>query len=147
MVTALGGPADFIATHTRHLKPAPIVRPVHAEAHGKVASIRTRELGLAVIELGGGRRVASDAIDHRVGLSRLLGKGARADGSTPLCLVHAADEDSFAKAAEIVRKSYVLGDEPCTRPSFMLASLHEKSIPSSRASRDHGPSVDPACAG
>ncbi len=28
MVTALGGPADFIATHTRHLKPAPIVRPV-----------------------------------------------------------------------------------------------------------------------
>ena len=110
MVVALGGPRDFVSNHAAHLAAAPIIRPVHAEAEGIVSAIHTRELGVAVIELGGGRRVASDAIDHRVGLSRLLGKGARADRAQPLCFVHAADEDSFSRAAEIVRGAYVLGE-------------------------------------
>ena len=109
MVRALGGPTDFLSHYGTQLAAAPIIRPVHAAERGFVASIRTRELGLAVIELGGGRRVASDAIDHRVGLSRLLGKGAEA-GDAPLCLVHAADEDGFQRAAEIVKSAYVLGE-------------------------------------
>lgn len=117
MVGLLGGPRDFLSTHARHLAAAPIIRAVHADGVGRVAAIRTRELGLAVIELGGGRRIASDLIDHRVGLSALLGKSAQADASTPLCLVHAADEDSFNLAAEIVKSAYVLGErggEPAT---------------------------------
>jgi thymidine phosphorylase len=110
MVQALGGPADFLSNHQSHLAPAPIIRPVHADEDGFVASIRTRELGLAVIELGGGRRVASDRIDHRVGLSRLCGKGTQIARTQPLCLVHAADEESFHRAAEIVKAAYVIGE-------------------------------------
>jgi len=110
MVRALGGPAGFLSDPARHLPVAPIIRPVFADGKGAVSSIRTRELGLAVIELGGGRRVASDTIDHRVGLSGLLGKGAQADGSQPLCLVHAADEDSYMRAAGLVKSAYVLGE-------------------------------------
>lgn len=112
MVAALGGPANFLSTFRERLATAPVIRPVHADREGFVSAIQTRDLGLAVIELGGGRRVASDVIDHRVGLSQLLGKAARADVSQPLCLVHAADEDSFAKAAEIVKSAYVVGERP-----------------------------------
>jgi thymidine phosphorylase len=112
MVQALGGPKDFLAQHARHLSPAPVIRPVLSPADGFVSAIRTRELGLAVIELGGGRRVASDAIDHRVGLSALLGKGARVARGQPLCLVHAADEAAFIRAAGIVESAYVLGEAP-----------------------------------
>ena len=112
MVRALGGPADFLSNYRSYLAPAPIIRPVHADEDGFVSSIRTRELGLAVIELGGGRRVASDAIDHRVGLSQLLGKGARADRATPLCLVHAADEASFERAATLIKSAYIPGERP-----------------------------------
>jgi thymidine phosphorylase len=112
MVRALGGPADFLSRFAAHLAPAPLIRPVHADGEGLVSAIRTRELGLAVIELGGGRRTATDRIDHRAGLSELLGKGARADRSTPLCLIHAADEASFARAASIVKNAYVLGETP-----------------------------------
>jgi len=112
MVRALGGPADFLSRHESHLAAAPIIRPVFAAQEATVASIRTRELGLAVIELGGGRRVATDRIDHRVGLSDLLGKGGRAGQETPLCLIHAADEAGFAKAAEIVKSAYGLGEPP-----------------------------------
>ena len=115
MVALLGGPKDFLSNHDKHLAPAPIVRPVYADDEGTVTSIRTRDLGLAVIELGGGRRVASDKIDHRVGLSNLLGKGFRADFETPLCLVNAADEPSFMRAADIVKKAYTLGEAGASR--------------------------------
>ena len=116
MVALLGGPKDFIVSHARHLKEAPIVRHVHADGSGHVAAIRTRDLGVAVIELGGGRRVAADRIDHRVGLSDLLGKAARADAATPLCLIHAADETSFARAAALVKAAYIIGEASAPTP-------------------------------
>lgn len=119
MVRALGGPADFTEAYARHLAAAPIIRPVHAGREGTIAAIHTRELGMAVIELGGGRRVASDRIDHRVGLSALLGRGARTDRSMPLCLVHAADAASFERAAAIVRSAYVLGEAEGESPSIL----------------------------
>ena len=109
MVALLGGPKDFLAHHGRYLQPAPLVRPVFADVEGPVSAIRTRDLGLAVIELGGGRRVAADRIDHRVGLSALLGKGDIADRARPLCLVHAADDASFAKASALVKAAYTIG--------------------------------------
>jgi thymidine phosphorylase len=119
MVAQLGGPKNFIGDADRHLPKAPIVRPVHAEKAGTVHSIHTRELGVAVIELGGGRRVASDSIDHAVGLTQLLGKGDAVSARTPLAMIHARDEAGFEKAAAIVRTSYVLGDAPIRGPSVI----------------------------
>jgi thymidine phosphorylase len=119
MVAALGGPKDFLANHQKYLVATPIVRPVHAGRDGFISAIRTRELGLAVIELGGGRRVASDKIDHRVGLSGLLGKGARVERSTPLCLVHAADEAGYAKAAAMVNSAYAVGEQPAVSANVL----------------------------
>jgi thymidine phosphorylase len=109
MVQALGGPVDLMERPAHYLKPAPIIRPLFPAGQGRVTRIATRELGLAVIELGGGRRVASDRIDHSVGLSQIAGKNVACDQHAPLCLIHARDEASFARAAEIVQKAYVLG--------------------------------------
>ncbi|MGL4527149.1 MAG: thymidine phosphorylase, partial [Aestuariivirga sp.] len=97
---------------------APLVRPVFADVEGPVSSIRTRDLGLAVIELGGGRRVAADRIDHRVGLSALLGKGDIADRARPLCRVHAADDASFAKASALVKAAYTIGGPQRRTPAI-----------------------------
>ncbi len=113
MVAALGGPKDFIERPESYLKAAPIIRPVYADAEGVIAKIATRDLGLAVIELGGGRRRADDKIDHAVGLSQLLGKNFVSDNNTPLCMVNARDEASFARAAALVKNAYVIGE---TRP-------------------------------
>lgn len=109
MVRLLGGPKDFIANHKSHLPVAPVTRPVFADEQGVISAIRTRDLGLAVIELGGGHRVASDRIDHRVGLQGLLGKGQRADTKTPLCVIHAADEAHALRAAALVKAAYAIG--------------------------------------
>ncbi|MCB1378375.1 MAG: thymidine phosphorylase [Alphaproteobacteria bacterium] len=112
MVALLGGPGSFLRDHGRHLARAPIVKPVHADQSGFVNTIRTRDLGIAVIELGGGRRVPADVIDHRVGLTKLAAKGAQVDAGTPLCLVHAADEAGLARAAALVKAAYAIGEKP-----------------------------------
>jgi thymidine phosphorylase len=119
MVRLLGGPADFLSNYTKYLRRAPVTLPVHADSDGIVAAIKTRDLGVAVIELGGGRRVASDTIDHAVGLGKLLGKGARTGKKTPLCIVHAANEESAKRAAAIVKSSYVIGESGKHGPNIM----------------------------
>jgi thymidine phosphorylase len=119
MVKALGGPADFIDNPQKHLRRAVVVKPVYADEEGAVSAIATRQLGLAVIELGGGRRVAADKIDHAVGLDHLLGKNFRADNETPLAMIHAADEEGFERAAKIVKAAYKIGGTVTELPPIL----------------------------
>nr|WP_221288518.1 thymidine phosphorylase [Amaricoccus macauensis] len=112
MVAALGGPTDFLDRFESHLARAPHVADVMAGRDGFVAGIDTRGLGLAVVELGGGRRRATDTIDHAVGLETLAGLGLAVDPDTPLARVHAASEDALAAAVARVRAAYRLDDTP-----------------------------------
>ena len=110
MVKNLGGPADLVDRPDRHLGAAPVVRAVVPTGAGHVAAIDTRSLGLAVIGLGGGRRLTSDAIDYAVGLSALAGIGAEVGPARPLALVHARTEAKAAEAIAIVRAAYAIGE-------------------------------------
>ena len=47
-------------------------------------------LGVAIIELGGGRKVLTDAIDHSVGLEMLAKIGDRVEQGQPLVRVFGA---------------------------------------------------------
>ncbi|MDJ0749074.1 MAG: thymidine phosphorylase [Woeseiaceae bacterium] len=97
MVTALGGPADFIDNAASHLDRAPVVRPVYAE--GFVCAVDTRAVGNAIIELGGGRREVGQSLDLSVGFSDIAPIGTELSGDRPLAVVHAAS-DADAEAAE-----------------------------------------------
>ncbi|MBB4002670.1 thymidine phosphorylase [Aurantimonas endophytica] len=117
MVAALGGPADFVERAEAHLPQAPLVRDVTAERDGTVASVETRSLGLAVVELGGGRTRPQDAVDHAVGLSELVPIGRHVAKGEPLARIHARDEVAFARAAATIRSAYVLSDTPAREPA------------------------------
>ena len=108
MVTALGGPADFMARPHQHLPAAPLVRAVLPERSGSVVAIDTRAIGIAVVELGGGRMRASDPIDHSVGFSQLAGIGNEVGPDAPLALVHARDEAAAKRAEIALRAAYSL---------------------------------------
>ncbi len=116
MVSALGGPADFVENMDAHLAPAPIVRDVFAMGQGMVSAIDTRGVGMAVVALGGGRATPTDTIDHRVGFDRLAGLGAAIDVSTPIARIHAADEASAADAEKRLRAAYALGAQAPGNP-------------------------------
>jgi thymidine phosphorylase len=112
MVAALGGPSDFVERPEAHLTAAPVVKPVAPERPGIVAAIDTRAVGIAVVELGGGRMKPEDAIDHSVGFTRLAGLGAKVGPDAPLALVHARDEGAAERAAKSLRAAYALGTAP-----------------------------------
>ncbi len=109
MVAGLGGPKDFLERFAEYLTRAPIIEDIHAVAPGFVTGIATRELGFAVVELGGGRRRASDKIDHAVGLDMLAGLGQFVDGHTVLARVHAKDRATLEAAKARVVAAYSVG--------------------------------------
>jgi len=120
MVTALGGPADFVSRYKSYLPKAPVERSVIAPAQGFVRSIDTRAVGLAVVALGGGRTRPQDAVDPAVGLTRLAPIGAEVLAGDPLAIVHARDEASANAAVEAIIVAYtVSSDRPASTPAVM----------------------------
>ena len=110
MVSALGGPPDFMARPETHLTAAPVVKPVAPERTGIVTAIETRAIGIAVVELGGGRAKPEDTIDHAVGFTRLAGLGSHVGPDAPVALVHARDDAAADRAARSLRAIYTIGD-------------------------------------
>ncbi len=119
MVHGLGGPADILERVAERLPEAPVRRPVPAPHGGHVAAVDGRALGLAVIRLGGGRRRAEDAIDHAVGLSEVVGIGARLEAGDPLCILHARSEAAAEDVAAEVARAFTLTEEPPEVPPVL----------------------------
>ncbi|WP_153770584.1 thymidine phosphorylase [Labrenzia sp. CE80] len=121
MVAALGGPNDFLEKSEIYLPKAPVTAPVYASQDGTVTHIDARAVGVAVVELGGGRKAAADIIDPAVGLTDLAGVGHRVDADAPIALVHASDEGAAERAAIALRHAYSIGDaiEVPDRPSVV----------------------------
>ncbi|MHB2266724.1 thymidine phosphorylase [Aliihoeflea sp. PC F10.4] len=110
MVAALGGPTDFLEKMEMHLPPARLVRPVLAGTEGYIDRIDTRAIGLAVVELGGGRRHADDRIDHSVGITRIVPLGLKVDRDQPLAFVHGRTEFGAETAANALRAAIRISD-------------------------------------
>lgn len=108
MVALLGGPADVL--HDTRLPVAPVQRDVPAPRAGVLQACDVRALGLAVVALGGGRRLPGDRIDPRVGLSHIVPLGTALAAGDALARVHAADPTAAADAVAAVQTAFTLGD-------------------------------------
>ncbi|MGB3501997.1 MAG: thymidine phosphorylase [Mesorhizobium sp.] len=112
MVAGLGGPVDFVERMEAYLPAAPIVVPVPALSAGRVAAIVTRDIGLAVVGMGGGRTRPQDEVDHAVGLTGLLPLGAQVVKGDPLAMVHVRSDDQAKAAIVAVQAAYEIADAP-----------------------------------
>jgi thymidine phosphorylase len=125
MVSALGGPDDFLQHSPRYLSHAPVIRPCNAERSGYVAGMDARQVGMAVVALGGGRGHADDAIDPSVGLTDVIDVGAAVRAGSLLCVVHAASDDAADQAIALVRRAIRIEDgAPSQRPVVMARVSH-----------------------
>ena len=111
MVAALGGPSNFMETPESYLPSAPVIVPVLSTQTGFVSATLTREIGLAVVALGGGRTRPEDKIDHAVGLTGLLPIGAEVQKGEPLGFVHARSEDAADEAKAQIIAAYNIGEK------------------------------------
>jgi thymidine phosphorylase len=112
MVAALGGPKDFVERADIYLPRAPIVRAVAAPRRGFAYAIATRSVGIAVLELGGGRTDPAASIDHAVGFAEIAPLGAEVGPGRPLAVMHARDEASAERAARTLASAYDISDAP-----------------------------------
>ncbi len=110
-VAAQGGDVAMV-DQPEKLPAAPLVVDVTAPRAGFVASIDAREVGLTVVDLGGGRHKKGDPIDHRVGVVVQAKVGDRVEAGQPLCQVHAGNQAGADMAVARLQAAYTLSDEP-----------------------------------
>ena len=124
MTAALGGPADLLERPDAHLPAAPAVQEVFPDEAGHVKAHATRDLGLVVLDLGGGRHRDGEAIDHAVGLAAIAGVGDEVGpGGRPLAVVHARDEASADRATAAVRAAISVGPDPRAAPPVVTEEI------------------------
>ena len=116
MVAGLGGPADFVENYDNYLEKAAIIKPVYATETGIVSAMDTRAIGMAVVAMGGGRRVATDEIDYAVGFDEFIRLGEVADSDKPLAVIHARTEEQWEEAAKALRSAIKVGGEYTPTP-------------------------------
>jgi len=112
MIAMMGGPPDMADDWRTHLPKARVIGDVVAPSAGYIAAIDGEALGLAVVDLGGGRRVETDRINPTVGLTDMIGLGAKVAQSQPLCTIHAETEDAAEAAAQSILAAITIGAKP-----------------------------------
>ena len=93
---------QFVENWRRFLPEATVIREVAAPESGFVTAMDGEALGLAVVELGGGRQVESDVVDPSVGFSDVVTLGQKVVKGQPLLRIHAAREEAARKAEQAV---------------------------------------------
>ncbi len=116
IVAAMGGPADYIERPASHMEVAPVIRPLFAARPGFVAGMDCRGVGMAVVDLGGGRTTPGGPIDYAVGLSDVVQVGDAVGSDRPLCMVHARDEAGWARAAARILPAVTVVDGKVSPP-------------------------------
>jgi thymidine phosphorylase len=82
-----------------------------------------RDIGLAVVAMGGGRVKAADGVDHAVGLTGLVSLGQSVAKGEPLAMIHARDEGTAQMAEQRLRAAIAVGHDPA---EATLASIIER---------------------
>jgi thymidine phosphorylase len=123
MVTAQGGPADFVDRWPDRLPAATVIRDVPSPSRGYVTAIDGEALGLAVVRLGGGRQREGDRVNPSVGLSDLAGIGEEIGRGDPLAMVHAATEAQAEAAIRALQAAYVLAETAPDDPPLILKRI------------------------
>jgi thymidine phosphorylase len=117
MVTLLGGPQDLVANPEAYFPLAPIIAPLASPATGFIEKVDAYAVGIAMVGLGAGRKLASDLLDHDVGLSGMVHIGDAISQGEPLCILHCRSQADFDTAAAAITAAITIGlAKPDRRP-------------------------------
>lgn len=95
---------------------------IKSDREGFIASVDAEGLGWAVIDLGGGRKVMGDKIDHSIGLAWLTHIGAKVERHQPLLSVFCSD-DAFARVKSDLQKTITISDESVAKPDLIVKRI------------------------
>lgn len=110
MVSALGGPNDFLTTYKRVLPKTKYVIPVKAKKEGYITRIDTKALGNILIKMGGGRQKASDNLNLSVGFTMVVKSNDKVDTKKALLMVHTADKFLSTSLKEEINNCFSISE-------------------------------------
>ncbi len=125
MVKSLGGPTDFCEHPEHYLAQAKIIRPLYSSQKGYVTAMQTRNIGLALIELKGGRVRTDQSLDYATGFSSFCQIGDFIDSQTPLCFIHAQTEADFERAAQNLLKNITITEHAAPHTPEIIEKIGE----------------------
>ncbi len=99
------------------LPSAPFTGEHVAGREGWIAALDAREVGLAGVELGAGRRTRGAEIDPSVGFEILARPGERVEAGRPLVRIHAAGEADAEAARRRLEGAVSIVDRPPETPA------------------------------
>ncbi len=120
MIAAMGGPVQFVESWARFLPEATVIREIAAPASGYVTAIDGEALGMAVVDLGGGRKVEGEALNLAVGLSDVVRIGTQVARGQPLAVVHAGRASDADQAETALRAAITISASPVPAPDLIL---------------------------
>ncbi|MCS7178355.1 MAG: thymidine phosphorylase [Anaerolineae bacterium] len=122
LVAAQGGDVRFVDEPDR-LPRAPIVEVLPAPADGYLQKIDAAQVGMAVVDLGGGREKKEDPIDHSVGVIVHYKVGDWVQSGTPLYTLHANDRTRLEQARARLVAACTIGPEPVSPPPLFYKKI------------------------
>jgi len=118
LIESQGGCGDVV-TMPELMPQARLIETVGAPRTGYIAAINAADVGLTVVDLGGGRAKKGDAIDHAVGVVLHAKVGDRLQRGQPLLTIHANDEQRLTAAKTRLLAAYRWSGEPVQRPNLI----------------------------
>ena len=117
MIAALGGDANLLEKPWQFMPKAKVIKDVVAPDHGYINAMQTRDIGMNIVVMGGGRLANGQAIDHSVGFDQILPVGTLVNKGDVIARVHATSNDMAVQACS----EYV--------KSISLSSVSQEALP------------------
>ena len=111
MVSALGGASNILSSYKEKLEINAFKKDMCIKQSGYVQKIKTRDLGLILIELGGGRKQVTDKINFNVGYDNVLSVGDKVDSSTPLLTLYCHSDKDFENVGKKIEECFLISDK------------------------------------
>ena len=122
MVSAQGGdPA--VADDPSRLPSAPFTAEVAAAGTGYVTAVDAREIGMAALLLGAGRRQAGEELDLGAGVVLQAKTGDRVERGQTLAVLTYGDGRPVEEARRRATGAYTLGEEPPSPAPLLIETV------------------------
>lgn len=123
MVEIQGGDPNQIDDPTL-LPQASLSRTVNAPQSGYMELVNARQIGRAVVELGGGREKKGDVVDLAVGVETLVKVGDQVEAGDIMFRLHANDEARLDMATSWIEQNvYRISDQPVKPKTLILDTI------------------------
>ena len=119
LIERQGGNTKVI-DNPEELMKARVKIPVEALDEGYVYEVEAKNIGQAVVNLGGGRLKKEDTVDHHVGIEVIKKIGDKINKGDILMYIHANNDMEARKQIEYLRNSYKLADRPVAKLKEIL---------------------------